>query len=112
MKYLITVSDMTTEEKIFCDNESEATSLIEQKVRDGVEEENIQIFAIEPVSFEIERVPVVKISESAVAEVRVEQPVEDSVPVFGSSVNESSEEPGRAQSENPFLSEQIFSLDS
>ena len=64
MKYLITISDETTEEKVFCDNESEATALIEQKVRDGVSENSVSVYAIEPVDFQVESVPVVKWTSS------------------------------------------------
>lgn len=109
MKYLITVSDETTEEKIFCDNESEATALIEQKVRDGISESAISVYGIEPVDFQVERVPVVKISDSAPAP---SVPVEPKVPDFRAEATEAPAEAATGESSNPFLSEQVFSLDS
>lgn len=111
MKYLITLSDETNEEKVFCDSESEATAVIEQKVRDGVSESGIKVFAIEPVSFQVERVPVVKISDSPAP---VASTVEPEVPDFRAEAQtaDSSSEATDADSTNPFLSEQVFSLDS
>jgi hypothetical protein len=115
MKYLIKVSDETNEEKVFCENESEATAMIEQKVRDGISEESISIFLLQPVSFQVERVPVAKISETAVDRaisnpVSVAQSDEPEVPDFRARATDSSAT-GIGTS-NPFLSEQVFSLDS
>ncbi len=111
MKYLITISDETTEEKIFCDNESEATALIEQKVRDGVSENSVLVYAIEPVEFQVERVPVVKISDSAPAP-SATVAAEPEVPDFRAEATAAPAETASSDGSNPFLSEQVFSLDS
>ena len=113
MKYLISISDVTTEEKIFCDSESEATAMIEQKVRDGISEDAVSVYAIELVSFQVERVPVVKISDSAPApSATATATAEPDVPDFRAEATETPAETASGDSSNPFLSEQVFSLDS
>jgi len=109
MKYLITISDETTEEKVVCENESEATEMIEQEVRDGVSEDSISVYTIEPVDFQVERVPVVKISDSAPVPSTTSEP---EVPDFRAEATEAPAEMAPGESSNPFLSEQVFSLDS
>ena len=111
MRYLIMVSDETNEEKVFCDVESEAISVIEQKVREGVTEDAINVFTIEPVDFQIERVPVVTISDTPAADAPVAEP---EVPDFRAQTQtaEPSSESKDDDGSNPFLSEQVFSLDS
>jgi hypothetical protein len=109
MKFLIMISDETTEEKVFCDNESEATAVIEQKVRDGISESAITAFSMEAVQFEVERVPVVKISDSAAVKTSSPEP---EVPDFRAEATEAPAAAPSKEGSNPFLSEQVFSLDS
>jgi hypothetical protein len=121
MKYMIMLSDVSNDDKIFCENESEATAVIEQKVRDGVSESDISVFLMQPVSFQVERVPVAKLSDSAIdapASAPAE-PVASAEPASEPAVSQLSDEPevpdfrARAMdTANPFLSEQVFSLDS
>lgn len=119
MKYLIVHSDASIEEKTFCDTESEATAIIEQKIRDGASQESITVYVLQPVGFQVERVPVAKISEHP-----FDDAADPEVPDFraepeaaSENGSESENEAGGngaegAESANPFLSEQVFSLDS
>lgn len=107
MKYLVLQTGVA-EDYVLCNDEREAIELIETKLRDGCAESDLQIFAAEPVNFQVERVPVVKLSEEAVT-----------APEAKAEVGEYAAEPlGGYDSEdkqddiNPFVSEQVFSLDS
>ena len=62
MKYLITYSGAAKEERIFCENEGKAIELIENKLREGISEDAIGVDSLEQADFQVEWVPVVKLS--------------------------------------------------
>jgi hypothetical protein len=111
MKYLI--ADMKTEEKVLCDNDREATELIEEKLRANSAEADIQVFAVERVNFQVARLPVVSFDQSEQVEpAETPEPAPSADSGFTSRLSDLTSESGSSAPANPFMSEEIFSLDA
>ena len=111
MKYLVVYSGANSKDSTLCDNETEAVDTLERKLQDGAEVSDFEVFAAEPIEFNVERRPIVTF--------RNESPEVGSVDIqqVGSQVSELSEsfdvrDDDKHVEEDPFSSEQVFSLDS
>src|SRR3990172_4807654 len=65
MMYLVTHSDVAGDDKVFCEDEVSVVELIESKIKEGASENDINVYEVSPVNFQVERVPVVKLHEEA-----------------------------------------------
>ncbi|MDP1809040.1 MAG: hypothetical protein Q8L35_05835 [Actinomycetota bacterium] len=99
MKYLVVCSGDAGEEKTLCPGEKDAVELVESKLREGSAEADLEVYAAEPISFNVARVPVVTLSE--------ETAEATSVQAFSGYTNDE-----KSAAVNPFSTEQVFSLDS
>jgi hypothetical protein len=111
MKYLVV--DTKTEEKVFCDSEREAATLIEDKLRQDSAETDIQVFGVEPVNFQVDRVPVVSLDQSDPPEVAMsDQSASSDETDFAARLSDLTAKDDSSAKANPFVSEEIFSLDA
>ena len=112
MKYLVVYSGDGNEEKTLCANETEAIELVEGQLRDGCAEADFEVYTAEPISFGVERIPVVTLSKDVVeaddVEADTSQPDASDFP----SASFSSYTDNKGEDANPFSTEQVFSLDS
>lgn len=112
MKYLIVESGAGGEEKVLCADQGEAIEWVQNKLRGGCSESDIQVFSAEPVNFQVERMPVVTLNDAAanpdIAPVAEEPNVAD----FPSAAYSSFTSEDTNTDATPFSSEQVFSLDS
>jgi len=113
MKYLVVCSGDAGDGKTLCPDEKDAVELVESKLREGCAEATLEVYAAEPISFNVERVPVVSLSAEPAAATTVpadsSQPAADDYPSASFSGYKDDE---KSESANPFSSEQVFSLDS
>ncbi len=110
MKYLLTQENADSAENVFCESEEEIVSLVEEKVRSGAAETDIKVFSVEPINFHVERVPVVKLTDS------VSKPDVDVADMIAPDMSADAPVEARVEATkeiaNPFVSEQVFSIDS
>lgn len=113
MKYLVVCSGDAGEGKTLCSDEKEAVEWVESRLRDGYGEADLEVYAAEPVSFNVQRVPVVTIGEETAQATSVEadspQPAAADYPSASFSGYTDDE---KSETANPFSTEQVFSLDS
>ena len=113
MKYLVVYSSDGSEEKTLCADETQAIELVEGRLRGGCAETDFQVYAAEPVSFNVDRVPVVTLSAGAAgttdAEAAASQPDASDFPSASYSSYTGDD---KGEDANPFSTEQVFSLDS
>lgn len=113
MKYLVVCSGEAGEEKTLCSDEKDAIALVENKLRAGSAEADLEVYAAEAVNFNVDRVPVVTLSEQtaepASAEASSERPAAVDYPSSAFSAYTDDE---KSETLNPFTTEQVFSLDS
>ena len=106
MAYIVLFSNDSGREAKVIQSEEAVTKLIEEKIKEGLAEESIQVYSGEQVPFQVEKVPVVKLKATAEA---------DEV-----AADTTSEEAAKEEKENTntysgfgkFNEEQVFSLDS
>lgn len=106
MAYIVLFSNDNGREAKVIQSEEAVTKLIEEKIKEGMAEESIQVYSGEQVPFQVEKVPVVKLK--AVAE------------TVEATSSATTEEATKEEEENAntysgfakFNEEQVFSLDS
>ncbi len=111
MKYLVVYAGNGSEEKTLCDDQKQAVELLEGRLRDGCAETEFQVYTTEPISFSVERVPVVTLGAEAAetADAAAPQPEASDFP---SASYSSYTDDNKGEDADPFTTEQVFSLDS
>lgn len=111
MKYLVVCSSDNSSDSTLCANDLEAVDTLERKLQDGADINDFQVYTAEPIEFNVERKPIVTLqNESSTAESVDTQPVDAKVSELTESFDVRDED--TQADEDPFTTEQVFSLDS
>lgn len=102
MSYIVVTSNESGREAKVIQSEEAVVKLIEEKIKEGLSEDSIQVFSGEQVPFKVEKVPVVKLTT---AESATESTTEEAAA-------DSNENASSYTSFTKFNEEQVFSLDS